>query len=107
MTDQPMPEDPHPSEPGPSKGSGIGRGILTALGAVIGGFLLGAIVAVAVAGPAVLAVIIAPLALLVAAGIRWRDTPGFLLGMAITIGVSLVISTGCTAYLAGPWSPLG
>lgn len=107
MTEQPSPDDAHEAQPEPSKGKGIGRGILTALGAVLGGFLLGAIVSAALGGRGVLAVIIAPLVLLVVAGLRWRDTPGFLLGMAITVGVSIAVATGCTAYLMGSSSPFG
>lgn len=103
MTDQPQPEDPG----APSKGRGIGLGVLAALGAVLGGFILGAVIAVMTGGPGVLAVLIVPIALLVVAGLRWREIPGFLLGIGIAVAVSLVVATGCTAYFMGPSSPLG
>lgn len=40
-----------------------------------------------------------PIGLLVAAGIRWRRTPGFLLGIGLSFAIVVVVFTACTALL--------
>lgn len=102
MTDQPTPEDAHPPEPGPSKGRGIGLGVAATLGAVIVAVVIAGLLGAFTNFEGGVAIAYSPLlviALLVAAGIYWRKTPGFLLGMAITIGVGFVLGTACTAAL--------
>lgn len=101
------PEDQHEATPDPKKGKGCFLGGLATVGAVFGGLLIGGIVAGALgAVGAVLAPVLA-VGLLIGAGFYGRETPGFLLGMGLTIAISLAIGTGCTAYLFGPASPLG
>jgi len=46
--------------------------------------------------------VIAPLlliALLVGAGLLWRKTPGFLLGIGVTVAITLALVTGCSTLL--------
>jgi len=109
MTDEPEAEDPHaaPSEPKEHKGRGCFLGGLTVVTAVLGSFVVGAFAqtevftckfecysAFALITPLLL------IALLVGAGLLWRKTPGFLLGIGATIGLSLAIGTACAALIA-------
>lgn len=116
MTDQPTPDDPHAAEPPPKKGKGCFYGGLATVGAFIGGNIIAGLI---IAGLAVvfteegsldeigssigLLVSIIPLGLLIAAGFYWRKTPGFLLGIGLTIAISAAVLTGCFAliYSAG------
>jgi hypothetical protein len=117
MTEPPTPdEDPHAApEPQPKKGRGCLYGGLATVGAVIGGLILGGIALAVItsfieaAGSSGLAddisgfgsvlVVLLPIGLLVGAGIIWRKTPGFLLGIGLTIGISLAVGTACATLL--------
>jgi hypothetical protein len=111
MTDEPQADDPHAEESGeePSRGKGSGCfiGGLATVGSILAGLLVGGIITgVLGAAGAVLTPIIA-IGLLIFVGFSKRETPGFLLGMGLTIAISLAIGTGCTAYFMGPSSPFG
>jgi len=116
MTDQPTSEDPHAAEPKPNKGRGCFLGGLATVGAWIGGgFLVGIAISVLASvfedegsldtiGPVLgVLVFLVPVGLMVAAGYYWRKTPGFLLGIGLTIALVLAIGTGCAAlfYASG------
>ncbi len=112
MTDEPGPEDPNQAEPAQHKGRGCFFGGLATVGAWIGGgFLVGIALSVLASvfedegsldtiGPVlgVLALLI-PVGLIVAAGYYWRKTPGFLLGIGLTIALTFAIGTACAALL--------
>lgn len=107
MTEQPTPADGLP-EPQPSKkGRGCFYGGLATVGAVVAGVVVGGIIAAAVGAAGVLLTPILAIALMIGAGIYWRETPGFALGIGLTIGISLAIGTACTAFFLGPASSLG
>ncbi len=107
MTEQPTPADGLP-EPQPSKkGQGCFYGGLATVGAVVAGVAVGGIIAGAIGPWGVALAPILAIALLVGAGIYWRETSGFVLGIGLTIGISLAIGTACTAFFLGPTSPLG
>jgi hypothetical protein len=96
MTDEPEPEDPHAAESEPSKVPGCFTGGLATVGAIVVGTLIGGIIAGAIgAGGAPLGLVLV-IALLVGAGYYWRATPGFVLGIGLTIGIILAIGTACT-----------
>lgn len=107
MTEQPTPADGLP-EPQPSKkGRGCFYGGLATVGAVVAGVVIGGIIAGAIGAVGVALAPILAIALLIGAGIYWRETPGFVLGIGLTIGISLAIGTACTAFFLGPASSLG
>ena len=90
-----------PEEPKASKGLGCFYGGLAVIGTFIGGNIL---VGLLFAGlgdmggaSAILGLI--PLGLLIAAGVYWRKIPGFLLGIGLTIGISLALVTACVAVV--------
>ena len=101
MTDEPMEffEEEPEEEQKISKGLGCFNGGLAVVGAFIGGnifvgFLFAALGDIGGVG-AILGFI--PLGLLIAAGVYWRKIPGFLLGIGLTIGISLALITACVA----------
>lgn len=99
------PGEPEPAKPKQGKGSGCALGGIITVGSL---FALPAVLAGLVtaipsgAGRTITAVIVGvlPIALLVAAGVYWRKTPGFLLGIGLTIGITLALFTGCIALIA-------
>lgn len=105
MTDQPEAE-PTP-EPKQHKGRGCFLGGLAVVAAVIVSVVVGAFAQTEVFAcefecySAFL--LITPLlliALLVGAGLLWRKTPGFLLGIGVTVALAVVVPTACTALLS-------
>lgn len=102
--EEPGPSQPLPKEPEASRGSGCAYGGLATVGAL---FVLPIAIAALVAavpsgsGRSIVGGIlgILPIAILVAAGIYWRKIPGFLLGIGLTIGITLVLFTGCFALV--------
>jgi Na+-transporting NADH:ubiquinone oxidoreductase subunit NqrB len=99
MTDEPGPEDPNRAEPPPKKGQGCFIGGLVTIGALIAAAVLGGILAGVIGGAAVLAVPLLGIGLLIGAAFYWREMPGFLLGMGLTIALGLAIGTACAAAL--------
>jgi hypothetical protein len=96
-------DDSHPPPQG-GKGSGCLLGGLAVLGSVAFGGALSGILAwllsqANVYGPVAGITVLLPLGLLVFATIYWRKVPGFLLGVALTIGITVVIFGACTAIL--------
>jgi predicted lipid-binding transport protein (Tim44 family) len=96
MTDDPVPEDPQAAEPEPKKGRGCFLGGLATVGALIGGAILGGIIAGVAGAAGAAAVPVLAIALMIGAGFYWRETPGFVIGIGLTIGISLAIGTACT-----------
>ena len=94
MTDLPTPEEPQEAEQ--HKGRGCYLGGLATVGALIGGAILGGIIAGVAGAAGAAAVPVLAIALMVGAGFHWRETPGFLLGIGLTIGISLAIGTACS-----------
>ena len=88
-----------PEEPKTSKGLGCFYGGLAFVGAFIGGSILSSLLAVALGDIGGVGAILGfiPLGLLIAAGVYWRKVPGFLLGIGLTIGISLALVTACVA----------
>ncbi len=109
MTEPPTPnEGDRLPEPEPSKkGRGCFYGGLATVGAVLAGVVGGGIIAAAIGAVGVALAPILAIALMIGAGIYWRETPGFVLGIGLTIGISLAIGTACTAFFLGPASSLG
>ncbi len=110
MTEPPTPNegDPHAApEPQSKKGRGCFYGGLATVGAVLAGIVVGGIIAGVIGAVGVALAPILAIALLIGAGIYWRETPGFVLGIGLTIGISLAIGTACTAFFLGPASSLG
>ncbi len=112
MTDEPAPEDPSQAKPKEKKGKGCFLGGLATVGAWIGGGFLAGIVLSVLAGVfeddgsldtfgPILGVVafLIPVGLIVAAGYYWRKTPGFLLGIGLTIALTFAIGTACAALL--------
>lgn len=107
MTDEPIEffEDDEPTQPKPtSSGLGCFYGGLAVVASVLIGGLVGALVVNLFAQTDIGAPIgfitgLLPLGLLIFAGIYWRKVPGFLLGIALTIGISIVVVGACTALL--------
>lgn len=106
MTD-PTPSDqtPQPTETG--KGLGCFFGGLATVGALIGGSIVAGGSAFAIplesgVGTAIVGfvLVLLPIGLVVAAGVYWRKMPGFLLGIGLTIGISLALFTGCVAIIS-------
>lgn len=104
MTQDPtsLPPPPPPVE-GPSKGAGCAFGGLAVVGSVVGGGILGGIlVSILSDQSGLLAAVIGllPLGLLIAAGVRWRKVPGFLLGIGLTLAISVALFTACFAAIS-------
>lgn len=107
MTDQPTPDDPDAAEPAPKKGRGCFLGGLTVVAAVIGSIVVGIFSQATVFAcefecySAILLITpILLIALLVGAGLLWRKTPGFLLGIGVTVALAVVVPTACSALLS-------
>ena len=98
----------------PSKGLGAFYGVLATIASFIVGSFVGVVLLVVVtsfiegAGFSDLAddisaiggvVLVLPIGLVVVAGVKWRKTPGFLIGMGITIAISLAVAT--VLFLSG------
>ena len=98
----------------PSKGLGAFYGALATIPSYIVGSFVGVVLLVVVtsfiegAGFSDLAddisaiggvVLVLPIGLVVVAGVKWRKTPGFLIGMGITIAISLAVAT--VLFLSG------
>jgi len=98
MTDESVPEGRHHAEPKPSKGKGCFIGGLVTIGALIAATVIGGIFATVI-GPAALASTIVAIGLLIGAAFYWKEMPGFLLGMGLTIAISIAIGSACTALL--------
>ena len=111
-----MSEQRFPGDAGaqPSKGLGAFYGVLTTIASFIVGSFVGVVLLVVVtsfiegAGFSDLAddisaiggvVLVLPIGLVVVAGVKWRKTPGFLIGMGITIAISLAVAT--VLFLSG------
>lgn len=108
MTDEPMEFfEEEPEEPKISKGLGCFYGGLAVVGSFIGGSILGGLLIGVLgdigSGPGAIVGFL-PLGLLIAAGIYWRKIPGFLLGIGLTIGISLALVTACVAVFVGSLS---
>lgn len=88
-----------PEEPKTSKGLGCFYGGLAVVGAFIGGSILSSLLFAALGDSGGVGAILGfiPLGLLIAAGVYWRKIPGFLLGIGLTIGISLALVTACVA----------
>lgn len=100
---EPAPSEPPPPEPSRGAGCAYG-GLATVVTLFILPVTITALVAAIPSGGArgIAAGIfgLVPIGLLVAAGIYWRKVPGFLLGIGLTIGITLVVFTGCVALIA-------
>lgn len=107
MTDESIQffEDDEPPERRP-----IGSGLGCFFGglAVVASLLIGGVVSVVLvnvfaqtdlSAPIGWITSLVPVGLLVFAGIYWRKVPGFLLGIALSIGITVVVVTACTALL--------
>jgi hypothetical protein len=106
MTD-PIPSDETPQPDEPAKVRGCFVGGLATVGALIGGSIVAGALAFAIpldsgVGAAIVGfvLVLLPVGLVVAAGVFWRKMPGFLLGIGLTIGISLVLITGCVAIIS-------
>jgi hypothetical protein len=90
-----------PEEPKTSKGLGCFYGGLAFVGALIGGSILSSLLVLALGDIGGVGAILGfiPLGLLIAAGVYWRKVPGFLLGIGLTIGISLTLVTACVAFV--------
>ncbi len=103
MTEPPTPNegDPHGApEPQSKKGRGCFYGGLATVGIFVGSTVVAGVLLASLgdsSGALGGIVGLLPIALLVAAGIYWRKTPGFLLGIGLTIGISLAVGTACVA----------
>lgn len=99
---------PQPRDERQSTGAGCVLGGLATFVALAGGSIMAGLVAANVMEPVddpgqwvVLALVgLVPLGLLVAAAVYWRKTPGFLLGIGLTVGIGLALFTGCVAILS-------
>lgn len=111
MTEERFPGDRGPQ---PSKGLGAFYGGLATVASFIVGSFVGVVLLVVVtsfiegAGFSDLAddisaiggvVLLLPVGLVVVAGVKWRKTPGFLIGMGTTIAISLAVAT--VLFLSG------
>ena len=111
-----MAEERFPGDrgPQPSKGLGAFYGALATIASFIVGSFVGVVLLVVVtsfiegAGFSDLAddisaiggvVLLLPAGLVIVAGVKWRKTPGFLLGMGIAIAISLAVAT--VLFLSG------
>lgn len=105
MTDD-LPPPPPPPPPGtydetPNKGAGCAYGGLAVVVSAIGGSLLGGILS-SMTDPSGLVGAISlliPLALLIAAIVRWRTLPGFILGVGLTFAIVIVTFGACIAII--------
>ena len=90
-----------PEEPQISKGLGCFYGGLAVVGAFIGGNILVGLLLFALGDVGGVGAILGfvPLGLLIAAGIYWRKIPGFLLGIGLTIAITLALATACVAVI--------
>jgi hypothetical protein len=102
MTDehqQPPEQSMEPAKAG--KGKGCVFGGLAVLAASLAGIIASGIIAALVpdsaAGLAGLAAFGVWAGLLVWAGIHWKATPGFLLGIGLSFAIPIAILTACTA----------
>ena len=99
MTEDSTPEQPEPEEQQSGKGIGcLYGGVAVIASSIIGGILAGLIGAVAGSVGVLLGVVL-PIGILVAAGIRWRYVPGFLLGIGLTFALWITIFTACAALI--------
>ena len=103
MTEDPTPVQPEPEKEQSGKGIGCLYGGFAVIGsAVVGVILAGFLTAVlpdSMGGLAAVIVVALPIGVLVAAGIRWKRVPGFLLGIGLTFAVSFTIFTACAALI--------
>ena len=103
MTEDPTPLQPEPEEKQSGKGIGCLYGGFAVIGsAVVGVILAGFLTAVIPDSMGVLVaviVVVLPIVVLVAAGVRWKLVPGFLLGIGLTFAVSFTIFTACAALI--------
>lgn len=102
----PLPPPPPPSEylnAEPSKGSGCAYGGLAVVASVMGGSLVGTILSsitpTSVGALVGLISLLLPIGLLIAAVVRWRRMPGFILGIGLTFAISAALLTACFAVL--------
>lgn len=107
MTDEPIEffeDDEPPERPPVSSGLGCFYGGLAVVGSMLIGGLVGGLLVNFIGGTDLYAPLgwitsFLPLGLLIFAGVYWRKIPGFLLGIALTIGISIVVVGACTALL--------
>ena len=94
-------EDDQPEEPSISKGLGCFYGGLAVVGSAVIGSVVGALLFTTLGdlGAPFAVLNLLPLALLIGAGIYWRKIPGFLLGIGLTIAISIALAGACTAVL--------
>jgi hypothetical protein len=107
MTDD-LPPHPPPPPSGnldaePKKGTGCAYGGLAVVASAIGGSLLGGIISSITSDSAGALVgiisLLLPIGLLIAAAVRWRKIPGFMLGIGLTFAISAALFTACLAAL--------
>jgi MFS superfamily sulfate permease-like transporter len=107
MTDEPIEffEDDETPEPKPiSSGLGCFYGGVAVVASILISGLVSALLVnlfsqTDISAPIGFITSLLPLGLLIFAGIYWRRVPGFLLGIALTIGISIVVVGACTALL--------
>jgi MFS superfamily sulfate permease-like transporter len=107
MTDEPIEffeDDQPPQRKRMSRGLGCFLGGVAVVGSAVSGAAFSALLFYLVgqtdlSAPVSTITSLIPLGLLVFAGVYWRKVPGFLLGIALTIGISIVIVGACTALL--------
>ena len=103
------PPQPPPPPPGVSSGStnkGVGclYGGLAVVVSATGGSLVGGILSsmtpTSVGALVGIVSLLLPLALLIAAIVRWRKMPGFILGVGLSFAIAAVLLTACLAALS-------
>jgi hypothetical protein len=109
MTDDLPPPPPPPPPPSEyldaeqSKGGGCALGGLAVVVSVIGGTAVGMFLSSITptsAGALVGTIsLLLPIGLLVAAAVRWKKIPGFMLGIGLTFAISAALFTACLAAL--------
>lgn len=113
MTDDLPPTPPLPPPPPPpseypdaepNKGTGCVYGGLAVVASVTAGSLLGAILSsitpTSVGALVGVISLLLPIGLLVAAAVRWRTMPGFMLGIGLTFAISAALFTACIAAIS-------
>ena len=103
MTEEPTPVKPQPEGRQVGKGAGcVYGGLAVIASALVGVILSGFMVAIIPDSMALLTsliLILLPIGVLVGVSIRWRKVPGLLLGVGLTIAISITVSTGCAALI--------
>lgn len=108
MTIQPQPPatPPEPSDIGKGLGCFFGGLAVVAsslIGSLIVGLLSAASNSIDGSGPLTgiigLLSVVLPIGLLIAAGVKWKSIPGFLLGIGLTIAIVMVLFTACVALV--------